>query len=44
MCHIVIESEFIAYKAFPHSRVGCVKCHIGPGADWFVQSKLSGTY
>ncbi len=21
----------------------CVKCHIGPGASWFVQSKLSGT-
>ena len=20
----------------------CVKCHIGPGAGWFVQSKLSG--
>jgi hypothetical protein len=22
--------------------VGCVQCHIGPGADWFVRSKLSG--
>jgi hypothetical protein len=22
--------------------VGCVQCHIGPGAGWFVQSKLSG--
>jgi hypothetical protein len=26
----------------PHSRVGCVQCHIGPGASWFVRSKLSG--
>jgi hypothetical protein len=22
--------------------VGCVQCHIGPGAGWFVRSKLSG--
>lgn len=44
MCHIVMEPESIAYRASPHSRVGCVKCHIGPGADWFVRSKLSGTY
>src|ERR1017187_6075484 len=25
-----------------HSNVECVKCHIGPGAGWFVRSKLSG--
>ncbi len=25
-----------------HARVACVDCHIGPGASWFVQSKLSG--
>jgi hypothetical protein len=23
--------------------VGCAQCHIGPGAGWFVKSKLSGT-
>jgi thiosulfate reductase cytochrome b subunit/nitrate/TMAO reductase-like tetraheme cytochrome c subunit len=44
VCHKVMEPEYTAYKDSPHSRVGCVKCHIGPGADWFVRSKLSGTY
>jgi hypothetical protein len=24
--------------------VKCVACHIGPGADWFVKSKLSGAW
>ena len=42
-CHTVMEPEFTAYQSSPHSRVECVKCHIGPGASWFVQSKLSGT-
>jgi hypothetical protein len=34
--------EYTAYVDSPHSRVGCVQCHIGPGASWFVKSKLSG--
>ena len=41
-CHTVMNPEFLAYKDSPHSRVSCVECHIGPGASWFVQSKLSG--
>ncbi len=41
-CHTVMEPEYAAYRNSPHSRVECVKCHIGPGASWFVQSKLSG--
>jgi nitrate/TMAO reductase-like tetraheme cytochrome c subunit len=41
-CHTVMAPEFAAYGNSPHSRVECVKCHIGPGASWFVQSKLSG--
>ena len=41
-CHTVMQPEFTAYKNSPHSRVDCVKCHIGPGAGWFVKSKLSG--
>lgn len=44
VCHTVMEPEFTAYQASPHARVSCVQCHIGPGAGWFVQSKLSGTY
>ncbi len=41
-CHTVMEPEFAAYQNSPHSRVECVACHIGPGAPWFVRSKLSG--
>ena len=42
-CHSVMAPEYTAFKNSPHSRVECVDCHIGPGAGWFVRSKLSGT-
>jgi hypothetical protein len=42
VCHTVMEPEHVAYQGSPHSRVKCVECHIGPGAPWFVRSKLSG--
>jgi nitrate/TMAO reductase-like tetraheme cytochrome c subunit len=41
-CHTVMAPEFSAYQNSPHSRVECVECHIGPGAGWFIRSKLSG--
>lgn len=41
-CHTVMKPEYTAYQGSPHSRVACVSCHIGPGASWFVRSKLSG--
>jgi hypothetical protein len=41
-CHSVMQPEYTAYQDSPHSNVECVKCHIGPGAGWFVKSKLSG--
>ena len=41
-CHTVMAPEYSAYQNSPHSRVECVQCHIGPGAGWFVKSKLSG--
>jgi hypothetical protein len=41
-CHTVMQPEYTTYQNSPHSRVECVKCHIGPGAGWFVKSKLSG--
>jgi hypothetical protein len=44
VCHSVMHPEYTAYKQSPHARVECVKCHIGPGATWFVRSKLSGAY
>ncbi len=43
-CHTVMEPEYTAYQFSPHARVGCVQCHIGSGADWFVKSKISGSY
>lgn len=43
-CHSVMSPEYTAYQGSPHARVGCVKCHIGPGAGWFVRAKLSGSY
>ncbi len=43
-CHTVMEPEFNAYQNSPHSRVECVQCHIGPGASWFVKSKLAGLH
>ncbi|MHB0968338.1 MAG: NapC/NirT family cytochrome c [Thermoanaerobaculia bacterium] len=44
LCHSVMHPEYIAYKASPHARVGCVDCHVGAGAGWYVRSKLSGAY
>jgi nitrate/TMAO reductase-like tetraheme cytochrome c subunit len=41
-CHTVMAPEYSAYQNSPHSRVACVDCHIGPGAGWFVRSKVSG--
>jgi len=41
-CH-VMKPELTAYSYSPHAHVGCVNCHIGSGASWFVKSKLSGT-
>jgi hypothetical protein len=43
-CHKVMDPEFTAYSRSPHSRVACVQCHIGPGASWFVRSKISGAW
>ena len=41
-CHTVMKPEHVAYQAGAHARVGCVGCHVGPGAGWYVRSKLSG--
>lgn len=43
-CHKVMNPEYTAYQGSPHARVGCVKCHIGSGAEWYVRSKFSGAY
>ena len=43
-CHQVMQPEYTAYQRSPHARVACIECHIGPGAPWFVRSKVSGSY
>jgi hypothetical protein len=43
-CHKLMEPEYTAYQNSPHARVPCVACHVGPGAGWYTQSKLSGAY
>jgi len=43
-CHTVMEPEYTTYQSSPHARVSCAECHVGPGADWYVKSKLSGMY
>ena len=44
LCHQVMQPEYVAYHNSPHARVACAECHIGPGASWFVRSKLAGSY
>lgn len=41
-CHKVMDPQYTRYQQSPHARVKCVECHIGPGVDWYVRSKLSG--
>jgi nitrate/TMAO reductase-like tetraheme cytochrome c subunit len=43
-CHTVMRPEYTTYLQSPHARVACVQCHVGPGAGWYVRSKLSGSY
>ncbi len=41
-CHIMTP-EFVAWQDAPHSRVTCVECHIGAGAQSLIAAKLNGT-
>jgi nitrate/TMAO reductase-like tetraheme cytochrome c subunit len=41
VCH-VMDPQFTRYESSEHSNVDCAKCHIGPGADFFVKSKIDG--
>ena len=44
ICHSVMDPEHIAHQNSSHANVSCVECHVGPGVDWYVKSKLSGMY
>jgi hypothetical protein len=43
VCHTTMEPEFVAHQVWPHARVQCTSCHVGPGAGAFVEAKLAGT-
>jgi hypothetical protein len=42
VCHTVMNPEFVAYNAAPHSEIRCVECHVGGGAEWYVRAKFNG--
>jgi hypothetical protein len=42
LCHTVMEPQYEPYKRSAHAEVECTACHIGPGANWYAKSKLSG--
>jgi hypothetical protein len=43
VCHTTMEPEFSAAAVWPHARVGCAECHVGPGAGAAFEAKLAGT-
>ena len=44
VCHTVMQPEYTAHQRSPHAKVKCAECHIGPGAEWFVKAKISGSW
>lgn len=42
-CHKVMGPHFTAHQSGLHSRVGCVECHVEPGAQGFLRAKLNGS-
>ena len=42
-CHKIMEPEGTSHTRSAHANVACVECHVGPGASWFVKSKINGT-
>lgn len=44
LCHTVMEPQYASYKQSAHAEVPCTSCHIGPGASWYVKSKLGGMW
>jgi NapC/NirT cytochrome c family, N-terminal region len=43
-CHVPMKPEYTTYLQSPHARVACVQCHVGPGINWYVRSKLNGLH
>ncbi len=43
-CHTPMNPEYTAYLNSSHARVACAECHVGPGATWYVKSKINGVH
>jgi nitrate/TMAO reductase-like tetraheme cytochrome c subunit len=41
-CH-VMKPQFTANQRSPHRNVGCVECHVLPGASGFIAAKINGS-
>ena len=41
LCH-TMEPQHARFDRSPHANVECSKCHIGPGASFFIRSKIDG--
>jgi nitrate/TMAO reductase-like tetraheme cytochrome c subunit len=41
-CHFVMSPEATVYEDSPHARVACVECHVGHGAQGFIEAKVNG--
>ena len=42
VCHSMYP-QFARYQASSHAKVECAQCHVGPGLQSFVRSKVDGT-
>lgn len=43
VCHVPMRPQYTAHLVPPHVEVGCVECHVGPGAQGTIRAKLNGT-
>src|SRR5262249_54960678 len=43
VCHTPMTPQYTAHAVFPHAKVDCVSCHVGPGAAGMLTAKLNGT-
>ena len=41
-CHKPMEPQYKAYQHSAHAQVACVACHVGPGAENYIRTKVSG--
>ena len=41
-CHTSMEPQYTTYNKSPHARTECVACHVGPGTEAYVRTKVNG--